>query len=71
MWHSCRTSSDQPLYEHDTRPQYEKTQVPWSTVKDSGQRSEETEDTASRQQKDTDEVSTYNYSHYKNVQTVT
>ena len=36
-----------------------------------GQRSEETEDTASRQQKDTNEVSTYNYSHYKNVQTVT
>ena len=36
VWHSCRTSSDQPLYEHDT-----------------------------------DEVSTYNYSHYKNVQTVT
>ena len=33
--------------------------------------SEETEDTASRQQKDTDEVSTYNYSRYKNVQTVT
>ena len=21
----CHTSSDQPLYEHDTRPQYEKT----------------------------------------------
>ena len=33
--------------------------------------SEETEDTASRQKKDTNEVSTYNYSHYKNVQTVT
>ena len=34
MWQSCRTSSDQQLHEqHSAPPQYEKMQVPWSTVK--------------------------------------
>ena len=71
VWHSCRTSSDQQLYEHGARPQYGKTCKSPSPQWRGGRRSEEPEDTAWRQQKDTDEVSTYNYSRYKSVQTVT
>ena len=69
MWHSCYTSSDQQLYEqHSAQPQYEKMQVPWSTIK--GWTMNWGEDSALRTGHQWGKYIQL-FSSYKNVQTVT